>query len=71
MKAILEFDLPADNENFYGAGKALVFWLCLSEFEEYLEENVSTNEYNYIDKIHNAFLDILEDHNVTLNEYSK
>jgi len=48
MKAILEFDLPADNENFYGAGKALVFWLCLSEFEEYLEENRRKEKMNII-----------------------
>jgi hypothetical protein len=77
MKGILEFDLPTDNEYFNGASKSIKFWLCLSELEEYIKseleeyiKNGSTNESDYTEKVYKKFWEILDDHNVTLEEYS-
>jgi len=70
MKAIIEFDLPEDKEEFDGARKASDFWLCLDAIDGYLRNLIKNGDCDYAEKLYEYFLEILEDYNVTLDEYS-
>ena len=69
MKAILEFDLPEDQEAFTGAAKAHAFFRCLWDMDEYLREQDKYHENDEAGKLRGVFWGILNCHDVTLEEY--
>lgn len=74
MKAILEFDLPDDKEQFNGANKALDFWLCLVDLRQYIGDIIKKlsqlDKDELCEEMLDEFWEILGKYNVTLDEYS-
>ena len=76
LKAILEFDLPEDREDFHGASHAWDFWNCLSEFDSHLRglqkyaPDFGEKEQELVDQLREKFWNILRENNITLEEYS-
>ena len=73
MKAILEFNLPEDNDDFTMATKATSYSLALWEISQFLRSEIKYNEqlsedaYDQVVKIREKFHDILNDNNISLD----
>lgn len=73
MKAILEFNLPEDNEEFTMATKASSYSVALWDINQFLRSEIKYNEqlsedaYDEVVKIREKFHDILNDHNISLD----
>jgi hypothetical protein len=75
MKAILEFDLPDDQDEFTMATKASKYWVALWDISQRYRsklkhEQLSESEYLLIEAERDAFFEILEGHGINLNEIS-
>ena len=73
MKAILEFNLPEDNEEFTMATKVSSYSVALWEISQFLRSEIKYNEqlsedaYDQVVKIREKFHDILNDNNISLD----
>ena len=75
MRAVLEFNLPEEKEEFNGAAKAYDFWGALWDYSEFLRGIVkygyeSGYDIETVEKLRKHFLTTLEDRGVNLGEYS-
>ena len=75
MEAILKYKLPEEKEEFNGAVKAFEFWDVLYEYSEFLRGIVkygyeSGYDIETVEKLQKHFLNTLDDHRVTLEEFS-
>ena len=73
MKAILEFNLPEDNVDYYMAFNGADYHVALTDIEEVLRQNVKYNSMKFnenqivaIEHIRNAFYDIINNRNINL-----
>ena len=69
MKAILEFNLPEEDEEFRQAAKAGDMHCAIFEFSQYLRkklkyEDLSEQEARIYENVQAEFLGILEEYNV-------
>lgn len=75
MKAILEFTLPEDRNDFHGAAHASDFWCALWDIDQHLRNlqkyapDLTDEEAKQVDQLREKFWDIMRQHNVTLEEY--
>jgi hypothetical protein len=67
MKAILEFNIPEDNEEFNRAIKAEDYYVCLFDFYQYLKREMKYNE-QLSDIERDTFKRIREEFNGILTE---
>lgn len=67
MKAILEFNLPEDNEEFNRAVKAADYYVCLFDLFQYLKREMKYNE-QLSDIERSTFERIREEFNEILTE---
>lgn len=73
MIGILKYKLPEEEEQFRGAQKAHDFYRCLWDMDTYLHDvykHVNPEDAPDVGIVFKEFRDILEDHGVTLEEYS-
>jgi len=76
MRAVLEFDLPEDREEFHGASHANDFWCCLWDMDQHLRSlqkyapDLEEKEGEMVDKLREKLWDIMREHGITLEEYS-
>ncbi len=71
-KAILKFNLPEDQEDYFNASNGYNYRNCLSELDNHLRNELKYNdklievESNKIEEIRSKLLDLLLENNVTL-----
>lgn len=73
MKAILEFNLPEDDAEFYCATKGTDMLNALFEIEIelrklYKYEELNEDEWNMVEKIRASFYEILDRNDINLNK---
>ena len=73
MKAILEFNLPEDEAEFYCANKGTamlnVLWEIQQELRKlYKYEELNQDEYKIVERLRNFLNDSLNDNDVNLNK---
>jgi hypothetical protein len=72
MKAILEFNIPEDNEEFNHAVKSADYYVCLFDFYQYLrtqlkyDEQLSDIERDTFKRIREEFNGILTENKIEL-----
>lgn len=71
MKAILEFSLPDEEEEYQTATKANSLYSSLWDFSQYLRHQLKYNsltsdEYKTIEGISDEFYKILEENNISM-----
>jgi hypothetical protein len=75
MRAILEFELPEDNNEFRLANKALSFYCSIWDLKTYLREQLKYNhdltedQDKVFESVQEKLLEILESNNVDLDEF--
>jgi hypothetical protein len=67
MKAILEFNLPEDNEEFNRAVKSADYYVCLFDFNQFIRRELKYNE-QLSDIERSTFETIREEFNGILTE---
>lgn len=72
MKAILEFNLPEDQEYFYVASKATELYLSLWDLDQWLRTTIKHGEKNkdVFQIARDKLTEIMHDHNVDLQMMS-
>ena len=70
-KAILEFDLPEENEAYKNAVKGIDFYCAIFDIYNYLRskykyEDLPDAEHDTITEVYEKFFDILKDNEVDL-----
>jgi hypothetical protein len=77
MKAILEFDLPKDHEEFNVMSKGVDLYLTLWDLDQYLRNKIKHNSDNLSEEVLEAFdevrdviRDILNNHSCSLEMMS-
>ena len=76
MKAILEFKLPEDKDEFTLATKGSNYYFALLQMADHFRSDLKHNddytheEMAVVEKFQKEFLEILEDNNVNLDEVS-
>lgn len=73
MKAILEFNLPEDEAEFYCATKGTamlnVLWELQQELRKlYKYEELNEDEYKIVERLRDFLNDSLNDHEINLNK---
>lgn len=73
MKAILEFNLPEDDAEFYYATKATDMVNALWEIQQELRklwkyEELNEDEWQMVERIRDSFYEIIQQNNVNLNK---
>ena len=73
MKAILEFNLPEDEAEFYCATKGTamlnVLWELQQELRKlYKYEELNEDEYKIVERMRDFLNDSLNDHEINLNK---
>ena len=73
MKALLEFNLPEDESEFYCANKGTamlnVLWELQQELRKlYKYEELNQDEYKIVERLRNFLNDSLNDNDVNLNK---
>ena len=76
MKAILEFNLPEDEDNFRMATHASDYFAALWDFAQWLRENLKyrndevhkMNGYEFLEKCNEEFYYILNERKITIDE---
>ena len=73
MKAILEFNLPEDEHEFYCANKGkdmfVVLWNLQQELRKlYKYEELNEDEYKIVERLRDFLNDSLNDHEINLNK---
>lgn len=76
-KAILEFNLPDEKDDFTAATKGIDYWLCLWDLNDYLRHECKYNAnawgeegYRALETVRNKFFDILNGRNCSLDDLS-
>ena len=74
MKAILEFNLPVDNQEYNLANNALNFWNVLWELDQelrantkYAPDDMTDDDYDAYQKIRDKLHELMTDNNVSLD----
>lgn len=74
MKAILEFKLPDDQQEFDLANNALNFWKVLYELDQelrantkYAPDDMSEDDYDAYQSIRDKLYEIMKDNNVSFD----
>ncbi len=77
MEAILKFDLPIDKDNYTAASKGMDYWFCLWDLDQWLrseikynDQNKSAEVINVLETVREELYDIMNDHNVTMQDIS-
>ncbi len=73
MKAILEFNLPEDEAEFYCANKGTamlnVLWELQQELRKmYKYEELNADEYQMVERIRETFFNSLQEHEINLDK---
>lgn len=70
MKAILEFNLPDDQEDFDMATKGLKWYMVAWEMDQYLrtrlkyEDTISDEQYEAVEKARERLRELMSEHSV-------
>jgi hypothetical protein len=74
MKAILEFNLPEDNQEFELATKGFKFWSVLWELDQslraktkYAPDNLPQDKYDAYQEIRDELRELMSDNNVNFD----
>jgi len=74
MKAILEFNLPEDNQEFTVATNGLNFWHVLYDLDQslrsktkYAPDDLPEDKYNAYQEIRDELRELMSDHNVNFD----
>jgi hypothetical protein len=74
MKAILEFNLPEDQQEYDLANNGLNFWRVLYELDQdlrtktkYAEDNLPQDKYDAYQEIRDMLHELMTDNNVSLD----
>ena len=74
MKAILEFNLPEDNQEFELATKGLKFWSVLWELDQslraktkYAPDSLPQDKYDAYEEIRNELRELMSDNNLSFD----
>ena len=66
MKAILEFNLPEDKEDFDFAANGLNYYLALTEFDRWLRGEYKYNGKETMYEVRQKLNEIINDNNITI-----
>jgi hypothetical protein len=66
MKAILEFNLPEDKENFDLANNALNYYSALFEFDQWLRSEYKYNNKEEMYEVRRKLNKIINENNITI-----
>ena len=72
MKAIIEYNLPDDQFEYWSATNSLRYWSALTEIKDELRtiwkyEELKENEFEMIERIREKFFEILADNEINLD----
>lgn len=74
MKAILEFNLPDDDQEFYLATNGLNFWTVLWDLDQHLRsktkyapDDMTDDDYDAYQQIREKIHELMKDNNVNLD----
>ena len=74
MKAILEFNLPDDNQEYNLANNALNFWRVLHQLDKdlrtktkYAADDLSADKYDAYQEVRDMLHELMTDNNVSLD----
>jgi len=74
MKAILEFNLPEDNQDFTLATNGLKFWTVLYELDQslraktkYAADDLPEDKYNTYQEVRDELRELMSNNNVDLD----
>jgi hypothetical protein len=74
MKAILEFNLPDDNQEFLLATKGLDFWSVLWELDQdlraktkYAPDNLPQDKYDAYQEVRDKLYELMSESNITFD----
>lgn len=67
MKAVLEFDLPTDKEEFERATKAVSYSLVLWDLDRYLRSKIDNDDTGIYQKVRDELFEILYKHNINID----
>jgi hypothetical protein len=77
MKAILEFNLPEDNQDFQLASNAMKFWSVLYELDQdlraktkYASDDLSQDKYDAYEEIRDNLYELMRNENISLDMVS-
>lgn len=71
-KAILEFNLPEDQEDYFNASNGINYRNCLTNLDSHLRnelkynKNLTNNELNKLEEIRAKLLDLLLEYNINI-----
>ena len=66
MKAILEFNLPEDKEDFDYANKGFNYFMALTEFDQWLRSEYKYNEKEEMFAVREKLNYFISENNVTI-----
>lgn len=71
MKAILEFNLPEDNDQWRIYDNAMNYYSALCELERYIRDEtkfaeLTKEEYKNMERVKKRFYEVLNDNNIEL-----
>ena len=66
MKAILEFNLPKDKENFDFAKNGINYYLALTQFDQWLRREYKYNNNEPMYKVREKLNEFINDNNVKI-----
>lgn len=77
MKAILEFNLPDDQQDFQLASNAMKFWSVLYELDQdlraktkYAPDDLPQDEYDAYEEVRDMLHELMRDNNISLDMVS-
>jgi hypothetical protein len=77
MKAILEFNLPEDNQDFQLASNAMKFWSVLYELDQdlrsktkYASDDLPQDKYDAYEEIRDNLYELMRNENISLDMVS-
>ena len=77
MKAILEFNLPEDNQDFQLAANAIKFWSVLYELDQdlrsktkYAPDSLPQDKYDAYEEIRENLYELMRNENISLDMVS-
>ena len=66
MKAVLEFNLPEDKEDFDFATNGLNYYLALTEFDQWLRSEYKYNGKQEMYEVRQKLNEIINDNNIKI-----
>jgi hypothetical protein len=77
MKAILEFNLPDDQQDFQLASNAMKFWSVLYELDQdlrsktkYAPDSLSQDKYDAYEEVRDMLYELMRNENISLDMVS-